>query len=86
MMKFSSDSCAAIKDRQALADYVSSLAVDLRENPARWENNTLPEFLSSMAAWIEDMDGYYTNQGLKVPESPSWSTLAEILTAARVYE
>ncbi|MGH2599621.1 MAG: DUF7660 family protein, partial [Dehalococcoidia bacterium] len=43
-------------------------------------------YLSAMAAWAEDMDGYYENRGDPVPKQPSWRTLGELLLAARVYE
>ena len=40
----------------------------------------------SLAAWAEDMDGYYLNAGGPVPEQPTWKTLADMLLAARIYE
>jgi len=39
-----------------------------------------------MSRWIEDMDGWYANQGKSVPEEPDWQTFAHILGAATVYE
>ncbi len=63
-----------------------ALAEALRQRPEAWENADLGPFLEAMSAWIEDMDGYYRNRGEAVPNRPDWSTLAEILAAARVYE
>ncbi|MGY5360334.1 DUF7660 family protein [Cronobacter dublinensis] len=40
-----------------------------------------------MASWIEDMDGYYLNKGLPVPDhNVNWAFIADILRAAKVYE
>jgi len=39
-----------------------------------------------MAAWVEDMDGFYTNQGLPVPEKPDWKVFADILMGGKIYE
>jgi hypothetical protein len=74
---------------QARADFLAllrALVQELREKPETWENNTLPLFLEATAAWTEDMDGYYQNQGRAVPDQPTWQVLAEMFLAARVYE
>ncbi|WP_342373746.1 hypothetical protein NVS55_20085 [Myxococcus stipitatus] len=76
----------AVRSREDLAQFVRSLAQDLKQQPKAWENADLGSFLEAMSAWIEDMDGYYGNRGEVVPPQPEWRTLAEILTAARVYE
>lgn len=77
---------ADVTDRQALAQFIIKLAEDLRQHPDRWENGDLGSYLEAMAAWLEDMDGYYANKGMRVPDVPSWELLAEILQAARIYE
>ncbi|MBM7117747.1 DUF7660 family protein [Archangium primigenium] len=75
-----------VQSREDLARFVRGLAQALEQHPEAWENATLPRFLEAMSAWIEDMDGYYQNQGAAVPTRPEWRTFAEILSAARVYE
>jgi hypothetical protein len=75
-----------VRSREDLAQFVRTLADDLRQQPEAWENRDLGPFLEAMSAWIEDMEGYYRNRGEAVPSQPEWSTLAEILAAARVYE
>jgi hypothetical protein len=39
-----------------------------------------------MASWMEDMDGFYENMNKPCPDNTSWSVLADILMAARIYE
>jgi len=51
-----------------------------------WVNKDLPSYFESMVSWIEDLDGYYSNQKLPVPENVNWKFIADILMAARVYE
>jgi len=46
----------------------------------------LESFLGALASWVEDMDGYYQNQGREVPPTPTWKMFGEMLAAARVYE
>ena len=71
------------------ADFISllrALQSHLQQRPEEWENRDLASFLNAMAAWVEDMDGYYQNRSECVPDQPTWRTLGQILLAARVYE
>ena len=72
--------------RKEFVDFVRALAEHCRQRPEEWENRDLPSYLEAMAAWVEDMDGYYQNRGEAAPEQPTWKTLEQILQAARVYE
>lgn len=72
--------------REALVETIRLMADDLKTNPAAWQNSDLHSFLEAAAAWLEDSDGYYQNIGKVPPATPSWSTLADILQAARSYE
>ncbi len=46
----------------------------------------LAAYLNSMAAWTEDMDGYYAAKGQVPPEQPSWQAVADMLIGASMYE
>jgi len=75
-----------VHDRAELVAAVRALAEDFRANPSHWENQTLDIYLEALAAWIEDMDGYFRNQGVKTPDLPDWNVIAQALFAASIYE
>ena len=75
-----------VQGREDLAEFVRGLAKDFRLQPESWENSDLGNFLEAMGAWVDDMDGYYSNRCESVPAKPDLSTIAEILAAARAYE
>lgn len=75
-----------IQTRADLIAFVEALGVDLRSNADQWENATLDRYLSALASWLEDMDGYYRNNGLDVPSALSWRNVGELLIAAKMYE
>jgi hypothetical protein len=75
-----------IQTRDDLVLFVRDLLADLRSRPDAWENASLDTYLEALAAWVEDMEGYYRNRGEATPEPPSWKTLGEILLAATMYE
>ena len=77
---------AIIESPADVAAFARSLLLDLKEHPERWENADLPSYLEALAAWVEDMDGYYLNQGKPAPHGPSWQVMGDMLAAAGTYE
>jgi hypothetical protein len=76
----------SIRSRADFVAFVKALSKDFRDNPATWENASLESFLEALGAWVEDMDGYYINQGKPVPQQPDWKVAADMLMAAKMYE
>lgn len=76
----------AVGSREELAAFLRSAADDLARNPGAWENSSLGSFLASWAAWLDDMPGWYQNQGGAVPDRPDWQLVAHMVMAARIYE
>jgi hypothetical protein len=75
-----------VQPREGLVRFLEQLLGELRSNPGQWDNSDLPSFLGALAAWVADMDGYYANKGVPMPEPPGWQTFAEMLAAAQLYE
>ncbi|ELQ5997507.1 hypothetical protein ACP6PU_004047 [Cronobacter dublinensis] len=76
-----------IKSREDLIELIEFLSSDAKGNLSEWENKDLPSYFEAMASWIEDMDGYYLNKNLPVPDdNVNWAFIADILRAAKVYE
>jgi hypothetical protein len=75
-----------IQSRDDLLRFIHHLVQDLRTCPERWENTSLDAYLAAMAAWVQDMEGYYLNRGQAAPQHPAWKHIGEILLAARIYE
>jgi len=75
-----------INDKEDFANFVRLLVSNLNNNPEEWTNKTLPEYLEGISSWTEDMDGYYQNHGLTIPENINWKVFANMLMAAKMYE
>ncbi|EOA7290397.1 DUF7660 family protein [Proteus mirabilis] len=75
-----------INTREDFVQFLELLSSNARDNLNEWENKDLPSYFESMISWVEDMDGYYLNQKLPIPENVNWKFIADILMAARVYE
>jgi hypothetical protein len=75
-----------VSSRADFVRFLQAMAEEFRERPAYWENTNLASYLDAMAAWADDMEGFYKTQGQAPPEQPTWKLLADLLLAARVYE
>ena len=76
----------SVGSRDQFVDFLNALRQDAVAQPEEWQNKTLDEYLEALAAWVQDMDGYYKNNNRSVPTSPSWRNLAEMMLAAKYYE
>jgi hypothetical protein len=66
--------------------FLVQLAEDHRVNRAAWTNDELATFLAAMAAWLQDMDGYYDSRGEDVSSMGPWRLFSDVMMAARCYE
>jgi hypothetical protein len=76
----------SVRSREDLVAFLEALAADFTANRGTWTNTDLSSFLDAMAAWSEDMDGFYATGGEDLATVPPWRVLADILMAARIYE
>lgn len=75
-----------IQTKNDFVRFLRALKKDCLNNFSSWENRDIEAFLEAMAAWVEDMEGFYINQGLPVPEKPDWKVFADILMGGKLYE
>ena len=75
-----------ISTRKDFVAFVRSLSDSLRGSPNDWENTDLERFLDALAAWVQDMDGYFKNRGESPPQAPDWKLVGQMLLAASIYE
>ncbi|WPO78183.1 hypothetical protein [Flavobacterium sp. KACC 22761] len=76
-----------VSDRDSFVKFIELLHDDLLNNPNKWENKTLPDFLESFARYAEEIQGYYNNTNQNVDaDKPDWKTFSEIFKGARIYE
>jgi hypothetical protein len=76
----------SVRTRDDLAAYLAELAGKARGGEVAVENADSVAFLEAASAWVADMDGYFLNRGEPVPQHPSWSLVAMIVSAGLAYE
>ncbi|PKV50694.1 hypothetical protein ATE84_2760 [Aquimarina sp. MAR_2010_214] len=75
-----------IKNKQDFLSFLNMFIKDFKNNKDSWGNSTVDTFLEGMESWIDDMEGYYINMNLPVPENIDWKVFADILYASKMYE
>jgi len=76
----------SVNSKTDFISFIEHLVEDLKNNPDRWVNLSLSDYLESISNWTEDMEGYYLNNDLPYPININWKVFAEILYAAKMYE
>ena len=74
-----------VSSRADLVEYLAALARDVQHGRTA-RNATAAELIEAAGGWTADMDGYFAGRGESVPADPSWRLIAQIVTAALVYE
>jgi hypothetical protein len=76
-----------VTDRETFVKFIEELRNDFLENPDKWENKTLPDFLEALSSYAQDIQGYYNNTHQNInADKPDWKTFSEIFKGARIYE
>ena len=55
----------SVTDMVSFALFLNSLARDYRDNPDEWQNQSIGDYLESIAAWIRDWADLQGNNGFK---------------------
>jgi len=76
-----------VTDRQTFIKFLDLLRQDLLDNPERWENKRLDNFLEALSTYANDIQGYYDNMKQDInADKPTWQTFADIFKGATIYE
>ena len=76
-----------VTDKNTFIEFLKTFREDMVQNPDKWENSNLNDFLEAMTRYTEDIQGYYDNTNQDIDsEKPSWKVFADILKGASIYE
>ncbi|CAH1225752.1 hypothetical protein PAECIP111893_05295 [Paenibacillus plantiphilus] len=75
-----------VSDKEQFTAFIGLLVKDFRSNSDDWENRDIESFLEGIKSWVEDMEGYYENNNLPVPQNIDWNFLVSLFYAGKLYE
>jgi hypothetical protein len=76
----------AVRSREDLSRFIGELADDLEDRPPDWQNPELDMYLDSMSRWLLSLPQLKRNLGEPLEEELTWSLIARLLYAGKVYE
>lgn len=83
------DWSSKIKDvstRNDFINFIEELSLDYSKNNEEWENKDLNSYFDAIASWSEDMENYYSNMKLDLPDNINWEFMAMLLYIGKIYE
>lgn len=75
-----------VTTRAGVIELLCQMSQEAKIGGESFPNSRLPDFLEAFAGWLEDMDGFYENNNIPIPQHGGWEVLADGLRAAKVYE
>jgi len=75
-----------VKSKESLAQFVSAIRIDLRDDIRDWVNPRLDLYLKAIEALIRSRNGEFPPDGSVIAEVLSWREIAEALFYAARYE
>jgi len=75
-----------VSDKDQFTEFIGLLVKDFISNPDDWENRDIESFLEGIKSWVEDMEGYYENNNLPIPQNIDWNFLANLFYVGKLYE
>lgn len=77
------DEIENVNNREAFIAFLENLADDYKENNEEWVNDSISDYLESIAAWIKDWGDSHGNDEF---EQLDFKELAKIFYVGKIYE
>ena len=78
------DQIDTIKNNGDFIAFLNDLANDFQEHPEEWYNLTIPEYLMSVASWLEDVSE--NDESETDWENTDFKTIAKMFYMGKLYE
>ena len=73
--------------RTEFIEFLKEFKTDFDQNKQNQENVNLSDFLESMIAYTEDIQGFNDNMEMNInADNPTWENFMHILKGASIYE
>jgi len=79
-------SLVRISNREQLIRALNALVDRIAESHEPIENDRTEIFLEALTRYVEDIDGWYKNQGLDIAAVSPWQVFYDSIEGALIYE
>ena len=75
-----------VSTKEDFINFIEFLIEDFKNNNNEWENKTITEYLTGINSWVDDMEGYFINRNITIPDNINWNLVANIFYSGKIYE
>ena len=76
----------SLESKEDFVEFIRFLVLDYQRDNSKWENKDIDSYLSALADWTEEMDGYFAYRKIQLPDPITWKVFAHCLVGASMYE
>lgn len=75
-----------INSKEDFMIFLNELRVDKEQKSEEWENDEITSYLEGICSWFGDMEGYFDNMHIEMPQNINWRFIAMLFYVGKIYE
>ena len=75
-----------INSKEGLIEFLNELRRDKEQKSEEWVNTEVTTYLDGICSWVEDMEGYFQNMNMDMPNDIDWKFIATLFYVGKIYE
>lgn len=75
-----------VNSKEEFMNFLNELRHDYEQRGEEWENRDINAFLEGVCSWVDDMEGYFRNMNMELPENIDWKFIAILFYVGKIYE
>lgn len=75
-----------VNSKEKFMEFLTELRYDKEQKSEEWENDEITTYLEGICSWVDDMEGYFQNINMDMPNNIDWKFIAMLFYVGKIYE
>ncbi|MBD5546179.1 MAG: hypothetical protein HDQ97_02035 [Lachnospiraceae bacterium] len=75
-----------VNSKEKFIEFLTELRYDKEQKSDEWENDEITTYLEGICSWVDDMEGYFQNINMDMPNNIDWKFIAMLFYVGKIYE
>lgn len=75
-----------VNSKEKFMEFLTELRYDKEQKSDEWENDEITTYLEGICSWVDDMEGYFQNINMDMPNNIDWKFIAMLFYVGKIYE
>lgn len=76
----------SVNSKEEFMEFLVKLRYDNENREEEWENKDISAYLDAVYSWVDDMEGYFRNMNMDIPDNINWKFIAILFYVGKIYE